>query len=69
MARGADEGLNAYKILASYFAAFNRQDAEAMPALLTDDVVHELNLSRTEVHGVVSFYHDFCEEAYARPEE
>ncbi|WP_066557047.1 ketosteroid isomerase-related protein [Croceicoccus bisphenolivorans] len=27
--------------LAAYYAAFNRQDAEAMLALLSDDVVHE----------------------------
>ncbi|HZU65514.1 MAG TPA: NAD(P)H-dependent oxidoreductase subunit E [Novosphingobium sp.] len=26
-----------------------------------------LNLSRAEVHGVVSFYHDFTEQAEARP--
>lgn len=29
------------EILSAYYAAFNRQDAEAMLALLADDVVHE----------------------------
>lgn len=33
--------MTASEILASYYAAFNRQDADAMLALLTDDVVHE----------------------------
>lgn len=28
-------------VIAAYYAAFNRQDAEAMLALLTDDVLHE----------------------------
>ncbi len=31
------------------------------------EVALALNLSRAEVHGVVSFYHDFHEEADARP--
>lgn len=30
-------------------------------------IAHELNLSRAEVHGVVSFYHDFTAEADGRP--
>lgn len=30
-------------------------------------VAHALNLSRAEVHGVVSFYHDFTESADPRP--
>jgi formate dehydrogenase subunit gamma len=30
-------------------------------------VAQALNLSRAEVHGVVSFYHDFTEEADPRP--
>lgn len=30
-------------------------------------IAHELNLSRAEVHGVVSFYHDFTTEADFRP--
>lgn len=31
-------------------------------------IAHALNLSRAEVHGVVSFYHDFTAEQDARPE-
>jgi len=31
-------------------------------------IARELNLSRADVHGVVSFYHDFREQADARPE-
>ena len=31
-------------------------------------IAHALNLSRADVHGVVSFYHDFRAEADARPE-
>jgi len=30
-------------------------------------IAHELNLSRAEVHGVVSFYHDFSAHADPRP--
>ena len=30
-------------------------------------IAHILNLSRAEVHGVVSFYHDFTAEADLRP--
>ncbi len=30
-------------------------------------IAHTLNLSRAEVHGVVSFYHDFSAEADPRP--
>ena len=30
-------------------------------------IAHTLNLSRAEVHGVVSFYHDFTAEADPRP--
>ena len=31
-------------------------------------IAQGLNLSRADVHGVVSFYHDFHEQADARPE-
>ncbi len=31
------------------------------------EIARELNLSRAEVHGVVSFYHDFRAEADPRP--
>ena len=30
-------------------------------------IAHALNLSRAEVHGVVSFYHDFTAQADQRP--
>lgn len=32
------------------------------------EIAEALNLSRAEVHGVVSFYHDFRESADPRPE-
>jgi len=31
-------------------------------------IAHGLNLSRADVHGVVSFYHDFRQQPDARPE-
>lgn len=31
------------------------------------EIAHRLNLTRAEVYGVVSFYHDFRKEAEARP--
>ncbi|MEO6152925.1 MAG: NAD(P)H-dependent oxidoreductase subunit E [Croceibacterium sp.] len=31
-------------------------------------IAHGLNLSRADVHGVVSFYHDFHDHADSRPE-
>ncbi len=31
------------------------------------EIAHALNLSRAEVHGVVSFYHDFTASADPRP--
>lgn len=31
------------------------------------DIAHALNLTRAEVYGVVSFYHDFHKEAETRP--
>jgi len=42
---------------------FGCVDAEAEAA-----IARALNLSRADVHGVVSFYHDFHESADARPE-
>ena len=42
--------------------AFGCVDAEAERA-----IAHELNLSRAEVHGVVSFYHDFAAARDPRP--
>ena len=43
-------------------AAFGHVDAAAEVAL-----ARALNLSRAEVHGVVSFYHDFTAKADPRP--
>lgn len=50
-------------ILHDVQAAFGCIDREAEAA-----IAQALNLSRAEVHGVVSFYHDFRAEADPRPE-
>ena len=49
-------------ILHAVQAAFGCVDGEAERA-----IAKALNLSRAEVHGVVSFYHDFAAEADPRP--
>ena len=49
-------------ILHDVQAAFGCVDAAAERI-----IAHELNLSRAEVHGVASFYHDFTAEADPRP--
>ncbi len=49
-------------ILHDVQAAFGCVDPEAERA-----IAQELNLSRAEVHGVVSFYHDFTAQADPRP--
>jgi formate dehydrogenase subunit gamma len=49
-------------ILHDVQAAFGCVDAEAEA-----QIAQALNLSRAEVHGVVSFYHDFAAEADPRP--
>lgn len=49
-------------ILHDVQAHFGCVDAEAEAA-----IAEALNLSRAEVHGVVSFYHDFTSEADPRP--
>ena len=49
-------------ILHDVQAAFGCIDAAAEA-----QIAHTLNLSRAEVHGVVSFYHDFTAEADPRP--
>lgn len=49
-------------ILHDIQAEFGSIDAEAERI-----VAQALNLSRAEVHGVVSFYHDFTTSADARP--
>lgn len=50
-------------ILHAVQAEFGCVDGEAERA-----IAQSLNLSRAEVHGVVSFYHDFRPEADPRPE-
>lgn len=61
----AYEGLNAplLPILHAVQEEFGCIDAEAEAA-----VAAALNLSRAEVHGVVSFYHDFRADHDPRPE-
>lgn len=49
-------------ILHDVQATFGCVDAEAEA-----QIAHALNLSRAEVHGVVSFYHDFTATADPRP--
>ena len=49
-------------ILHEVQAAFGCVDAESEAV-----IAQELNLSRADVHGVVSFYHDFHSEPEARP--
>ena len=49
-------------ILHDVQAAFGHVSAEAEAV-----IAKRLNLSRAEVHGVVSFYHDFKAEPDARP--
>ncbi len=51
----------ALPILHALQEEFGYIDREAVPL-----VPHALNLSRAEVHGVVSFYHDFREEPAGR---
>ncbi|MDR2858641.1 MAG: NAD(P)H-dependent oxidoreductase subunit E [Novosphingobium sp.] len=50
-------------ILHAVQAAFGCIDREAEA-----EIARALNLSRAEVHGVVSFYHDFRQSADPRPE-
>jgi formate dehydrogenase subunit gamma len=46
------------QILHGFLARYRHVPPEAVP-----QIANELNLSRAEVHGVVSFYHDFRSEA------
>ena len=41
-------------VIEAYYAAFNREDYPAMLALLTDDVVHDINQGGSE-HGRAAF--------------
>jgi len=43
-------------VLHALNSTFGRVPADAVPL-----IAHTLNLSRAEVHGVISFYHDFRE--------
>ena len=38
-----------------------------VPEASIELIAHELNLSRAEVHGVISFYHDFRDQPPDRP--
>lgn len=48
-------------ILHDMQAAFGHVPAQAVPV-----IAHALNLTRAEVHGVVSFYHDFRDKPAGR---
>ncbi len=54
MARRKAEGVTVAETLAAYYAAFNRQDAEGMLALLANDVLHEPSQG-TARHGKQAF--------------
>lgn len=66
--------------LADILSAHGRREGSLLPILhdvqaafghISEDAIREiaqaLNLTRAEVHGVVSFYHDFRTELDARP--
>jgi steroid delta-isomerase-like uncharacterized protein len=46
--------MNTPNLIDAYYTAFNRRDREAMLALMTDDVVHDLNQGAREV-GLETF--------------
>lgn len=46
--------MNTQQLIEAYLAAFNAHDPEAMFALLSEDVVHEINEGPTEV-GLAAF--------------
>jgi formate dehydrogenase subunit gamma len=54
LAAHADREGSLLPILHDIQAAFGHVPESAIPA-----IAHALNLSRAEVHGVISFYHDF----------
>lgn len=60
-ATGVSEG-PLLPILHDVQAAFGQVSEEAIRA-----IAHALNLTRAEVHGVVSFYHDFSESPEPHP--
>lgn len=45
----SDASADTRELLAAYYEAFNRADAEAMLRLLTDDVAHDVNQGEREV--------------------
>jgi formate dehydrogenase subunit gamma len=63
LADHAGEDGSLLPILHDVQSAFGCVDSES-EAL----IAHGLNLSRADVHGVVSFYHDFHQQPDARPE-
>jgi len=63
IARHADREGSLLPILHDVQSAFGCIDAAAEAGIAA-----ALNLTRAEVHGVVSFYHDFHAEADPRPE-
>jgi len=46
--------MNSVALVESYYAAFNRQDVDTMLALLTPDVVHDINQGEREA-GIDAF--------------
>ena len=60
--RADEPGGNLLPILNAVQAAFGHVGEDAVRA-----IANALNLSRAEVHGVVSFYHDFRGAPDARP--
>ncbi len=81
MARRTDERMSTAERIAQIAAAHQGREGPLLPILhdiqaafgyVSDEaevqIADLLNLSRAEVHGVVSFYHDFLREADARPE-
>ena len=50
----ASAGAAAAAVVAAYYAAFNARDMDAFLALVTDDVVHDINQGEREI-GISSF--------------
>ena len=48
--------MNATEIIRAYYDAFNRRDMDAFFALLTDDVIHDVNQGQREI-GKEAFRH------------
>ena len=80
MARRAAEGVTREERLTEICAAHRGREGPLLPILhdvqsafgCVDPaaervIANALNLSRAEIHGVVSFYHDFTAEADPRP--